>query len=71
MTKAQRSLYEEISRLPPEKVEIVHSFIQNLEQESDIVLDVDEITELQQILQADKYVDSNDLLASIHALPND
>jgi len=73
MTQAHKSLYDEITRLPLEKVGKALSFVRYLEQEKEpeLLLDLDEEVELHQILAGDLFVDASDVLDRIKALPDD
>ena len=73
MTQANQILFNEISKLPFEKVSKAISFIRFLEQEAEpeLLLDPDLEDELYGILASGDTVDSSDLLAKIKEMPND
>ncbi|MCL1808072.1 MAG: hypothetical protein FWG31_10280 [Oscillospiraceae bacterium] len=73
MSNAHQYLYDEISKLPLEKVGKAISFIRYLEQEPELelVLDPDEEEEMQKLLHSGDFVNGSDMLASIKALPDD
>jgi len=73
MSFAQRALFDEIAKLPLEKIGKVLSFVRYLEQEpeSELLLDPAEELELHQLLAGDAFVDASDVLAKIEALPDD
>ena len=73
MSQANQALFNEVSKLPLEKVGKAISFIRFLEQEQEpeLLLDPTEENELYSILESDDMVDSSELLAKIRELPND
>jgi len=70
MTHAHQILYDEIVKLPPEKVGKMISFVRYLEQETDfdLFLDTSEENELYALLDSDDFVDSSSVLANIMEL---
>ena len=73
MTQAHAILYNEISRLPIEKIGKAISFIRFLEQESDVTLhiDEDEENELHELLNSGQFISSESLNAKIMELSHD
>ena len=73
MIQEHAILYNEISKLPIEKIGKAISFIRFLEQEPDIILhiDEDEEKELHELLNCGQFVSSESLHAKIMELPND
>jgi len=73
MPQANQILFNEISKLPLEKVGKAMSFIRFLEQEKEPELLVDSIEEeeLHDIIVSNETIDSLELLNKIKALPND
>jgi len=73
MLQENRLLYEEIERLPLEKVGKALSYVRYLEKETDdeLFLSLDEEKELHDLRLSDDFVSSADLLAKIQGLPND
>ena len=73
MTQEHQNLYDEISRLPYEKIGKAISYIRYLEQEAEAELSLaqDEVAELRSLLVSGEFSDSDELLAKIEALPND
>ena len=73
MTQAHRFLYDEVSRLPLEKIDKAVSFIRFLEQEpeQELIFAAGEEAELRELLASDDLADANELLAKIKALPDD
>ena len=73
MTQAHKVLYDEISKLPLEKVGKAISFVRYLEQEADAELFLDplEENELHNLRTSDDFVYTSDILAKIKELPND
>ena len=73
MTQAHQLLYDEIVRLPIEKIGKAISFIRYLDQEPEpeLVLEQAEETELHELLSSGGTVDASDVLAKIRELPDD
>ena len=73
MSQANQMLFNEISKLPLEKVGKAISFIRFLEQESESELLIDplEETELYDIIISGETINSSELLSKIEAMPND
>ena len=73
MTQAHKYLFDEILKLPVEKIGKVLTFVRFIEQESEseLILDPIEEDELHGLLTSDDFITSSDLLAKIEALPND
>ena len=67
MTQAHRFLYDEVSKLPLEKICKAISFIRFLEQEpeQELILDADEEIELHELLASDDLVEAVEVLAKI------
>jgi hypothetical protein len=72
MTQAHRFLYDEVSRLPIEKIGKAISFIRFLEQEPEpeLILAEDEESELHELLTSGDLTDATELLEKIKALPD-
>jgi|GEM_PF-1400480 len=66
-------LFDEISKLPLEKVGKALSFIRYLKQEQDheLMIDPFEEAELLELLQTGETIEASELLAKIEALPDD
>jgi len=73
MTQAHKSLYDEISRLPLEKIGKALSFVRYLAQEPEMepFLDLAEEAELHGLLASGDFVDASEVLAKIMDLPDD
>ena len=73
MIQYNQKLYNEILKLPIEKVDKAISFIRFLkqEQEQELILDSVEENELHEILESDEMIDSSQLFAKIKGMPND
>ena len=71
--QAHKFLYDEIIKLPPEKVGKALSFVRYLvqEPEAELFLDTMEEIELHELRISDDFVDSSDILAKIMELSND
>jgi len=73
MSHAHKFLYDEIVKLPVDKLGKVLSFVRYLEQETDedLWLDADYEAELHSLLQSDDFISSAELLAKIREMPDD
>ena len=73
MSQAHKYLYDEILRLPFEKVGKALSFVRYLEQEAEeeIWLDPAEDDELDALYESGDFVDDSEVEAKIEAMPND
>jgi len=73
MVYAQQLLYDEIVKLPFDKVGKVLSFVRFLEQEpeNDLIIERDEEDELNVFLESNDFVDSSNVLSKIEKLQND
>ena len=73
MAYAQQFLYDEIVKLPFDKVSKVLSFVRYLEQEqvNELIIEHGEEEELIMLSQSDDFISSSDLLAKIMEIPND
>ena len=73
MTQAHRFLFDEVAKLPLEKIGKAISFIRFLEQEQDLelVFADNEEEELHELLESGDFVDASELMARIKALPDD
>jgi len=73
MSQANRFLYEEISRLPLEKVGKALSYVRYLKNEAEdgLFIDMLEENELHDLRTSSNFVDSSEVLAKIEELPND
>ena len=73
MPQANQILYNEISKLPLEKVGKAISFIRFLEQEQEpkLLLETTEENELYGILNSSEMINSSELLAKIKEMPDD
>ena len=73
MSQAHMTLYDEISRLPIEKIGKALSFVRYLKQEADmeLLLDPTEENELHDLRMSGDFVDASRLLAKIQGMPDD
>ena len=73
MTQPHRILFEEISKLPLEKVGKALSFVRYLKQEKEpeLPLDPAEESELHETLTSGEMVDASQVLSKIMELPDD
>ena len=73
MTRTHKELFDKISRLPVEKLNIAMTFIHFLEQqkESELLIDPIEEDELHDILASGDFAESSEIFTKIEAMPND
>ena len=73
MTHAHRLLFDEISKLPIEKLDRALSYIRYLatEPETELLIDPEEEAELHALLTSDDFTNASGLLAKIEGLPDD
>ena len=73
MSQVHKVLFDEISKLPLEKVGKVLSYVRFViqEQEEEIWLDPAEDNELDALYKSDDFVDASVVEAKIDAMPND
>jgi len=73
MTSAQQSLYNEIVKLPPEKLGKAMSFVRYLvqEPEPELIFSPGEEDELHALYASDDFVDAADVFEKIMRLPDD
>ncbi|MCL1819077.1 MAG: hypothetical protein FWG36_00310 [Oscillospiraceae bacterium] len=73
MTQAHDFLYNEVSKLPVEKVDTAISFIRFLrtQQELELLIDPVEENELHGILKSGEFIGSSEVFDKIMAMPND
>ena len=74
MLQSQKILFDEISKLPLEKISKVISFVRFLKQEDNeeqLFLDELEEIEFHKILNNKNFINSKEMFAKIEELPND
>ena len=73
MLQVEKILFDEISKLPFDKMGKVLSYVRfvNQEQEVELILEDDEYTEFYNRLESSDFITSDELSAKIRALPDE